>query len=793
MTPGPVRVLAGAFCLGLYAVVTQVSLTRELLVVFSGNELVIGTILGCWLAAIGMGASLARRLTRYAWFDAYAAAMLCGLCVCMGLALPWQVMGIRVSHAVAGVPMGEYASYRVALWTASLACLPSCVPIGFAFPLATALAARSEAAGAPPAAGPRELPVTWVYVWEAVGGTVGGAALTFVLLRVLGPLQIVAVGMAAIFGGAAVLAPRRVVAYAAAALAALVLGVAGTPRLHGRLASAAARVRWQSLGIVTVGSRGGPRLAAERDTVYQNLAVTELSGQYALYGNGELAFAFPDPYGDAYRVHVVMAQNPRAEAVLVLGGNPAGEVVELLKYPLRRLVSVDLDPGVRQILRELQPTRMAAADADERLTHVTGDAVAYLRACGERFDVVLVLAPAPSTAAANRFYTTDFYRLVRRVLTPRGFLYTAVASSERLQDAAAAPAASVFGALRAVFPRVLVTAGGESRFFAAGDDGDITLDAETLYGRSAGTPIGAAHFQAAYLLGWDDIAPEKVAHARERLAAVSAPVNTTLHPAAYLRQVALWFRFSGSGGHGVLERMSRLETGRLTAGVVLFGVLVAAIALALRLAGGRCGAVARGWGRGAIMAAIALTGFAGMALELALVFVFQSVFGAVYTHLGFIVAVFMLGLVAGAMAGRVLARRGGRATWLGLGGVATAPLVLVAILPLVVEALVGGYGDTRVVLGAGVIYAFVGIAGGAVGAAFVLANAVLQMLGSDARRAAAATDAADHLGAAAGAFVTGALLLPALGLARACVVLAAWQGLAVWCVLCARLTTRRRG
>ena len=47
------------------------------------------------------------------------------------------------------------------------------------------------------------------------------------------------------------------------------------------------------------------------------------------------------------------------------------------------------------------------------------------------------------------------------------------------------------------------------------------------------------------------------------------------------------------------------------------------------------------------IAAIVSTGFAGMALEIILIFAFQNIYGYVYENIGLIIAVFMFGVSLG--------------------------------------------------------------------------------------------------------------------------------------------------
>ena len=58
--PSSFPVLLSVGALGVSCVMTQLALMRELLGAFSGNELVLGVVLGNWLLLMGIGAWLGR-------------------------------------------------------------------------------------------------------------------------------------------------------------------------------------------------------------------------------------------------------------------------------------------------------------------------------------------------------------------------------------------------------------------------------------------------------------------------------------------------------------------------------------------------------------------------------------------------------------------------------------------------------------------------------------------------------------------------------------------------------------
>src|SRR5512134_1991779 len=90
------RTLTAVFALGVSCVVTQLSLMREMLGVFAGNELVLGVVLGNWLLLMGLGAALGRIDRLRASSD-----VLVNLLIILALLPPAQILVLRsMRHGV---------------------------------------------------------------------------------------------------------------------------------------------------------------------------------------------------------------------------------------------------------------------------------------------------------------------------------------------------------------------------------------------------------------------------------------------------------------------------------------------------------------------------------------------------------------------------------------------------------------------------------------------------------------------------------------------------------------------
>ncbi len=781
------RTVSFMVCIGAYSTLAQVLLMREMLVVFFGNELTLAVILAAWLLGIGGGAALARWIVDRLSLGAMRWTLSL-LGVALGVLLSMQFIAVRRLPEFAGITFGQYASLGVILCSVVGICVPVCLVLGFAFPAACCVLNRiSSTDGGDP------VDVTHIYTAEACGSMVAGLILTFVILSWLPPFGVMmcGVGLAAMAFGL-MLPLRGGVGVGISLIVILTVTGANTP-IARRIQDAADQLRWKSFGVLADSpEQHGVQLMCSEDSLYQNLAVTRLEDQYTLYGNGEVLMTFPDPYEDEYAIHFIMAQNPNANRVLILGAVTPGAIAELLKYPVQRLVCVELDRAVFDVPAEIQPAMFQKVLSNSTVEMVFADGVRYLTRCCETFDMVIVSASAPTTASANRYFTDSFFRNVARVLAPGGLMSTSLPVSERLMDDAAVLGGSVYQTMTNVFDKVLVTAESEPRLFAGGEDAPLTFERQTLFARSRDAGIEMTYFRPEYFLVDDAISPEKCAYVRSRFQIAQAVTNSSLQPVSYYNSMVLWSLFSSSGMTGLLRHLRGLRVAPLIVEVLVFGFAVLLVSVGIRWSG-KGGS---GWGRSMLLMMIASTGACGMALEVLLIFVFQSMYGYVYARIGLIVGLFMLGLLLGALSGRRLALRGHRITLLALMGIETGLLLFACLLPLIMRlASCVGIVANAAWAGEGLIFLCVMGVGWAVGGEFPLANAVLHHDGASVSVAAAVTDASDHLGAALGAFVVGVLLLPVLGIAGTGMLLAALKAAMIMSLAGAGLTLRstRRG
>jgi spermidine synthase len=159
-----------------------------------------------------------------------------------------------------------------------------------------------------------------------------------------------------------------------------------------------------------------------RQSPYQRIVLTRAGKHFHLFLNGNLQFSSADEYRyHEALVHPVMAIVPKARRVLILGGGDGLAAREVLRYPgVQEVVLVDLDPEMTRLAAENPMLRDLNARAlHEPRMHITNaDAFVWLGEGHDLFDVAIIDFPDPHSFSLGKLYTTRFYAMLRRRLTP---------------------------------------------------------------------------------------------------------------------------------------------------------------------------------------------------------------------------------------------------------------------------------------------------------------------------------------------------------------------------------------
>lgn len=484
----------------------------------------------------------------------------------------------------------------------------------------------------------------------------------------------------------------------------------------------------------------------------------------------------------------------------------------IAEHPVERIDYVELDETLTAAARRyLSPRTLSALD-DPRVRLVHGDGRLFVKESGERYDLVVVDAPDPATAVLNRFYTREFFQDVSALLGPGGVLVTGVVSTPDLRGTAIANRNSaIYHTLSAVFKRVLPAGERFLYFFATDCPAQITADAATLEQRFALRQVQAPGFdprsfqtvlEEGPLLRLNYVIRR---HGRDGDAHLTGPPATPLFPPALAEQeaaegdlppVAQRF-FINSDLKPIVyfytlmfrHELTRAEEDRAFEGLLrvsgwwlfFFPALSLGTVLLLRARARRD--VKRRDGKRldlkvAIMLAVWTTGFSTMALQIALLFSFQALYGFVYEMIGLIIALFMAGLFLGAL---LVSRK--VENWAGplvlaavQGGIALAALTMALVIPR--AAVLPGVAPVFLV------FALLTFSAGFInGIDFPLAVSCYMQQGKEADKTAGTIYGVELFGACAGAVLAGVLIVPIFGIIACCYLAALVNGVSFMVLL----------
>jgi spermidine synthase len=727
---------AALVLVGVTAVLGQIVLMRELIVVFNGNEISLGIMLATWLLWTAAGSSLGNRFRSGPTDPRRAiAAVECML----GVSLPATIWAVRASKAFLQTVPGELVGPVPML----LACVVSlsvfCLFSGCLFVLATRMYVHERKVSPDIASGS-------AYLLEALGSALGGILASVVLLHFLDAFQIgtlvtlLNLCMAALllFGATR----KQVCAVAVAGIClAIPLFFYVTPFL---LRSSQARL-WR-----------GFHLLESRDSIYGNLAVIETGNIRSLYDNGVILANAPDKAAAEEAVHYALLEHVAPKRVLLIGGGANGSIAEVLRHPtIERIDYVELDPALLGMVRRWFDAQSAPLAADPRVHIHYADGRLYLKTATNPFDVIILDLPDPQTAQLNRFYTAEFFRSAREHLAADGLLALQLrASEDYISPQLAEFLRCIQRTLHEVFPYVATIPGETLHFFAAMRPDVLTDDPKTLIARLQARNLKTLYVRE-YFIPFR-MTPDRMAQIHELLQPLpSTPVNRDFAPIAYYFDVVLWSAQFKLGYPHWFQAASQIAFPRILDGA-LVSLLFVAVLLAYVPARQR---------RASASAAccMAATGFTLMTLQIFLLLAFQSVYGYVYHQLAIVIAMFMAGIAFGSWLGIRRVRSSDRPPFRALATIEFLLALSGPALIFLVSLLSRISGGASALLAAQLVFPVLAAAGGVLGGYQFPVATEIYLGGRGSKGGLGTLYAFDLFGGCVGALLLSTYLIPVFG------------------------------
>lgn len=490
-----------AFLAGFSSIVTQIVILRELMGLFSGNELVVGIALGSWLILTGLGSYLGRLVKRP------SATLVSALLIILALIPPFQIAAIRLFRAVSpGVAFGVHEAFLGSF----AVLLPYGIACGLALTVLSHLLSVSENR------------IGLVYVLDTLGGVVGGLLFSFVLIHFFSPFAIVTILLTVllVIASAILFISERSIA------AAITFSAIGLSLLLVFLLKPEVSTLQKSLPSGT--------LIESRFTPYGNIALAKDNEQFVIFDHGTPIATTNDIATAEQTVHFALSQRLGHERVLLVSGGLTGALSEILKY--RSITTVDyleLDPAIIDLSKKLYPSL-------DKVNFIAQDARAFIRSKENVYDAILLALPDPTTSQLNRYYTVEFFALAKRALRGGGVLSTRISGAANyFNPQSRALSSSVYQSIRSIFPEVLIVPGAQLYLLAS--DRPLSFQFSR---RLIDAQVRTRYVTDAYLSA--TLTPDRIRQV-ERVVNEPATLNRDFFPVTYYAQLKFWLsQFQGS-------------------------------------------------------------------------------------------------------------------------------------------------------------------------------------------------------------------------------------------------------
>jgi spermidine synthase len=348
----------------------------------------------------------------------------------------------------------------------------------------------------------------------------------------------------------------------------------------------------------------GQEVIESKQTPYGKITITRIAEQYNLFENSNPVPLAGDATQREEAVHYAMLLHPQPEQVLMISCGIGGTIDEVFKYSGVQVDYLETNSWLIKMADKYVPFAR-----HDHLKIITKDPRIYLNNDDKKYDVILINTPDPNSAEINRFYTLEFFKLLKARLNPGGIVSLSIpAAGNYMNESARMLHSVIYNTLAREFRDIRIIPGNRDFYLAS----DGTLN-KSLWVNLMKDSIPTLYVNPGYI-------DEAQMNARSALIMneidSSARINTDLRPYVYLQAYRQWLdQFKTD--HRILPAILIVLT-------ILAFILLKPVSLGLFTAG-----------------------FTTASLEFILIIWFQAMYGMVYQVTGLIFAAFMAGMAAG--------------------------------------------------------------------------------------------------------------------------------------------------
>jgi spermidine synthase len=607
--------------MGMSGIVAQIILLRELLISFLGNELTLGIILGNWLILVAIGAfiigktveKVERKIEVFVFFQLF-----------FSIALPFTIYLSRIFKNILLATPGEGLGFAPIFYSSFLILLPVTLPLGALFTYSCKLYSqyiRKDVSS-----------IGKVYVLESIGSMIGGLLMTFLLIQYLNSFEIAFIisltnTLISIF----LLWPKSGFSKGAFQKALWILSILLSffftysllPQTSNSIHQSSIHSQWRNLNVIH-----------NENSIYGNITVTKRGEQFTFFTNGTPSITTPVPDIASIEdfVHFPMLFHEKPESVLILSGGAGGMIHEILKYPVKQVDYVELDPLLLKLVQKFSTPLTQSELSDNRVRIHFADSRFFVKRTQDRFDIIFVGLPAPQELQTNRLFSSEFFNTAKGRMNPDGIIVLTLPGSltyisPELRDLNKC----ILDTLKSVFRSLRIIPGDTNLYLASNSNQLGNVATGEIIKRFEAREVQTSLFSRSYI--------EYRLHERwmkwflQSMERKGTQINSDFRPIGVFLSLSYWNALFSPYLTGIFKWFEGFSLQISIALMVLFTLLMAVIFIKRPHLS-----------RQSIPYAIFTTGLAGMIFNLGVIFTFQTFYGYLYHQIGLLIAIFMFGV-----------------------------------------------------------------------------------------------------------------------------------------------------
>jgi spermidine synthase len=735
-------IILSILTLGISSIISQLLIIRELIISFYGNEFFIGWILFSWLFWVGIGSLFLNKIISK---NLSRILVYCHILIALFISL--EIFLTRLSRTLIGGPTGQIPNLIPALLYSFFILAPLCLILGLQFAIVSrfwkSLIEKSN---------PVPQKTLWYgarlsqilgksYILETLGFIIGGLAFSYVLIFINEFLIISILAwlnlLAAVFITFLI---KKTNPFLKSLIIILIIAFIGISVFSKIINNQTNEFRFPN-----------QKLIESKNSIYGNIAVTKLKEQYNFYESGLFLGTDKEEIFNEYLAHFSLLYHPNPKKILLIGGGFNGILTEILKHQPEEIFYLELDPTFIKTINKY-------IDLEE-VKIINQDARYFLKNNLEKFDVIIINLPNPSTALINRLYTEDFLKETKHHLNQKGLLVTYLSlGPDYIGPEIENLDASLYKALKKNFDSIIILP--EYNHFFISSQQELDYDSGVLIKRLKERNIETDFVNAAYIEY--RLTNDRVQRMLSTLNKnQTAKINQDQFPISYYYNFVYWTSTFYPGLAKFFLSLIRIKF----IWIVIFTILGLLMFLLKRFRKKQ----------NLVPVIMATAGFTLMISELIIIFGFQIFYGYLYYKIALIITVLMAGMALGSWLGVKKINQSKIKTLIKVHG-----LIIIFCLALLLGFYFLFKVSPRPSIGIEIVFLLMAaIIGGIVGFEFPIINRLYLSQTKNTRldsarqasRNAGTIYGADLIGSCLGAFLVSIFLIPIFGIFQTLILL----------------------